>query len=92
MKKLVRHILDDDNKQQKQKKQKRIKLILADGAYDSNKNFKFLNEKRIQSAIKAKRNSTASSKNTITRNKKKLFIKQKISLNGKRKEDMDKDG
>ena len=58
-------------------------MILADGSYDSNENFKFLNEKRILPAIKVKRNSIISSKNSITRNKE--VIHQKDFLKWKKK-------
>ena len=44
----------------------KIKSFIGDGAYDSNENFKYLKEKRIQPIIKVKRNSTISSKR-ITR-------------------------
>ncbi len=48
----------------------RIKSFLADGAYDSNENFKYLkDEKRIQPIIKVKRNSIISSRNNPVRNK-----------------------
>ena len=44
----------------------KIKSFLGDGAYDSNENFKYLKDKRIQPIIKVKRNSIISSKK-ITR-------------------------
>ena len=47
----------------------KIKSFLGDGAYDSNENFKYLNEKRIQPIIKVKRNSVVSSRNNKIRNK-----------------------
>jgi Transposase DDE domain len=40
----------------------KIKSFLGDGAYDSNENFKYLKEKRIQPIIKVKRNSIISTK------------------------------
>ena len=43
-----------------------IKTILEDGAYDSNENFKYLQEKEILPGIKVRKNSTISSKR-ITR-------------------------
>ncbi len=47
----------------------RIKSFIGDGgAYDSNKNFKYLKEKRIRPIIKVKRNSIISSKNNKIRN------------------------
>ena len=47
----------------------KIKTVLADGAYDSNKNFKYLNEKRILPGIKVRKKSIASSKNNKIRNR-----------------------
>ncbi len=49
----------------------KIKSFIGDGgAYDSNKNFKYLKEKRIRpTIIKVKRNSIISSKNNKIRNK-----------------------
>ncbi len=47
----------------------KIKSFIGDGAYDSNKNFKYLKEKRIRpTIIKVKRNSIISSKNNKIRN------------------------
>jgi hypothetical protein len=46
----------------------KIKSFIGDGAYDSNENFKYLKEKRIQPIIKVKRNSIISSKNNKIRN------------------------
>ena len=47
----------------------KIKSFIGDGAYDSNGNFKYLKEKRIQPIIKVKRNSIISSKNNKIRNR-----------------------
>ena len=48
MKKLVENVLKiKPNK-------KKIKSLLGDGAYDSNDNFRFLNEKKIDPIIKVK--------------------------------------
>ena len=47
---------------------KKIKSVLADGAYDSNTNFRYLEEKKITPAIKVRRNSIVSSKNNRLRN------------------------
>ena len=62
MKKLVKHVLNTPHHNEK------VKSVLADGAYDSNENFGFLNDERIKPAIKVKRNSVVSSKNSKTRN------------------------
>ena len=49
---------------------KKIKSVLADdGAYDSNTNFKYLQEKKITPAIKVRRNSIVSPKNNRLRNR-----------------------
>ena len=47
----------------------KIKSFMGDGAYDSNENFKYLNDKRIRPIIKVKRNSIISSKNNKIRNR-----------------------
>ncbi len=62
MKKLVGHVLDSHQHN------KRVKSVLADGAYDSNANFRFLDGERIKPAIRVRRNSVASTKNSKTRN------------------------
>ena len=63
MNKLVEHILKNNNNNMN------INSVLADGSYDSNKNFKYLYEKNILPGIKIKKNSITSTKNTNTRNK-----------------------
>ena len=47
MKKLVKHILNSNHNE-------KVRFVLADGAYDFNENFKFLNDKRIKPIIKVK--------------------------------------
>ena len=47
----------------------KIKTVLADGAYDSNKNFKYLQKKRILPGIKVRKNSINSCKNNSLRNR-----------------------
>ena len=64
MKALVDHVLERN----KNKNSKIKTVVLADGAYDSNKNFKYLNEKRIQPGIKVRKNSITSTKNNKVRN------------------------
>jgi Transposase DDE domain len=63
MDKLVEHILKSSNNNIN------INSVLADGSYDSNKNFKYLYEKKILPGIKIRKNSITSTKNTNTRNK-----------------------
>lgn len=62
MDKLVEHILKSNNNIN-------INSVLADGSYDSNRNFKYLYEKKILPGIKIRKNSITSTKNTDTRNK-----------------------
>ena len=62
MKKLVKHALSTRHHKEK------VESVLADGAYDSNENFRFLNDERIKPVIKVKRNSVVSTKNSKARN------------------------
>ncbi len=81
MKKLVENVLNNNHNK------KKIKSLLGDGAYNSNNNFRFLNEKKINPIIKVKRNSVISSRNNKIRNKE-VIQQTKDFSNGKRKEDM----
>jgi transposase len=65
MDKLLKHVLKRNNKGSAIK----VKSVLADGAYDSNENFKCLEENKIQPGIKVRKNSIISSKNAGSRNK-----------------------
>lgn len=80
LKKLVNSILDgstttttttttSSNSESIKKKVIRIESVLADGAYDSNSNFQYLQEKRIKPGIKVRKNSIVSSKNNRLRNR-----------------------
>jgi hypothetical protein len=52
-----------------------------DGPYDSNKNFKYLYEKKILPGIKIKKNLiTSTKKNTNTRNKERSYITTTIFI------------
>lgn len=62
LKKLVNQVLDNHDK-------KKIKSALGDGAYDSNANFRYLQEKKITPCIKIRKNSVVSPKNNRLRNK-----------------------
>jgi hypothetical protein len=64
MPKLIEHILKRQNKNKKF----HIKSVLADGAYDSNKNFKYLEMKKIRPSIKVRKNSIITRKNNMLRN------------------------
>ena len=88
MKALVEHVLERNKN-----KNYKIKIaVLADGVYDSNKNFKYLNEKGIQPGIKVRKNSIISIKNNKVRNSEVRSQTKQTSSNGKRKENMDIDG
>lgn len=63
MKKLIEHVLNNNSKKVK------IKSVLADGASDTNKNFRYLQEKGITPGIKIRQNSVISPHNNRTRNK-----------------------
>jgi hypothetical protein len=63
----------------------KIKSFIGDGVYDSNENFKYLKEKRIQPIIKVKRNSIVSSIRITRYGIEKLDFKQKIIIKGKEK-------
>lgn len=54
MKKLVKDVLNNHNV--------KIKSFLSYGSYDSNENFRYLKEKKIQPIIKVKSNSIISPK------------------------------
>jgi hypothetical protein len=47
----------------------KIKSVLADGAFDSNANFRYIEDKRIKPGIKVRNNSIVSPKNNGLRNK-----------------------
>ena len=73
MLRLIEHVLKrNDNRDIKIKS-----AFLGDGAYDSNENFKYLQKKRIQPAIKVRRNSTVISlKNNSLRNRTEVYSHQ----------------
>ena len=68
MKKLVDRVLKIDPLPLLPRKIK-IKSVLADGAHDTNKNFRYLQKNRITPAIKVRKNSVISPKNNKLRNK-----------------------
>ncbi len=84
MKVLVKSVLLERNNNKKYK----IKKVLADWAYDSNKNFKYLlQKKRIMPGTKVRNNSPSylHHKNNNIRNKEKLNCKQETFSNEKKK-------
>ena len=85
MKQLVEQVLNNNHNI-------KIKSFMGDaGAYDNMRISNILKEKRIRPIIKVKRNSIISTKNNKIRNREVEF-KQRIIINGKRKESMDNDG
>ena len=65
LRKLVIHVLDNSS----QPNTAKIKAVMADGAYDSNTNFRYLEKKRIRPGIKVRSNSIVSIRNNRLRNK-----------------------
>ena len=84
LKKLVNHVLktapDDKNKV------KNLKLVLADGAHDTNTNFRYLEKNGITPGIKVRKNSIISPKNNKLRNREsRLQTKDLLKWKTKRK-------
>jgi Transposase DDE domain len=77
LKKLVNQVLDGSSKTtsdtKPNKKIIKIESVTADGAYDSNANFQYLQEKGITPGIKVKSNSIVSERNNKLRNKEVLM-------------------
>ena len=65
LKKMINQVLDNSDDENKIK----IKSVLADGAHDTNRNFQYLEDKRIIPGIKVRKNSIVSSRNNKLRNK-----------------------
>ena len=87
LKKLVNHVLDSSSGSNDQPLNmiRRISAS-ADGAYDSNSNFRFLEEKGIKPGIKVRKNSIISSNNNRLRNKEaRLQSKDLLKWKKKRK-------
>jgi hypothetical protein len=71
LKKLVNHVLDSSSGSSSSDKQLNMKRRIsssADGAYDSNANFRYLEKKGIKPGIKVRKNSIISSRNNRLRN------------------------
>ena len=64
MRSLLKHILDNHDSENVS-----IKSVLSDIACDSNENFKCMNDKGIEPAIKERKNSVISYKSNRMRNK-----------------------
>jgi hypothetical protein len=64
----------------------KIRSVLADGAHDTNKNFQYLEDKKITPRIKVRKNSIVSSRNNKLRNKEgRLQTKDLLKWKKKRK-------
>lgn len=90
LKKLVNHVLDSSSGSGSNEKQlnmmRRISSSAADGAYDSNSNFRYLEKKGIKPGIKVRENSIISSRNNRLRNREvKLQSKDLLKWKTKRK-------
>lgn len=77
LRKLVNHVLDGSSSREPNTAIK-IKSVLADGAYDSNANFRYLQEKKIKPGIKVRSNSVISNRNNRLRNKEVYLQKQDL--------------
>jgi hypothetical protein len=84
LKKLVNHVLKTvPNEKNKVKK---LKLVLADGAHDTNTNFGYLEKNGITPGIKVRQNSIVSPKNNKLRNREvRLQTKDLLKWKKKRK-------
>ncbi len=84
IKKLINHVLDSSNSIDGESNTVKIKSVLADGAYDSNVNFRYLEDKKIKSGIKVRKNSIISNRNNKLRNKE-VILHTKDLLKWKKK-------
>ncbi len=83
LRKLVNHVLDSSSREPNTTK---IKSVLADGAYDPNTNFQYLEDKKIKPGIEARKNSVVSPKNNRLRNKESIRqTKDRLKWEKKRK-------
>ena len=80
LKKLVNHVLDSSRGPNTIK----IRSVLVDGAYDSNANFRYLEDKKIKPGIKVRKNSTISIRNNWLRNNE-VMLQSKDLLKWKKK-------
>jgi hypothetical protein len=74
---MLKTLIDQvSNRSSDKKKNKtiRIKSVLDDGAYDTNRNFRYLEEKGVKPGIKVRKNSIISSKNNRLRNKEVMLL------------------
>ncbi len=80
LKKLVSNVSDS-----REPNTVKIKSVLADGAYDSNANFQYLEDKKITPGIKVRKNSIISIRNNRLRNREVIIQSNKDLLKWKRK-------
>ncbi len=72
LKKLVKHVLNNNNNNNNtgtRRRKNKINSFIADVAYDSNANFKFLKDCNIKPIIKVRRNSVVSPRNNKIKNR-----------------------
>jgi transposase len=86
LKKLVNHALysSSSNSSSSESNMVKVKSVLADGAYDSNANFRYLEDKKIKPCIKIRKNSIISIRNNRLRNKE-VILQSKDLLKWKTK-------
>jgi Transposase DDE domain len=85
MPKLIEHILTNNN-------HIKIMSVIGDRSYDSNGNFKYLQNKRILPAIKVRKNSIITRKNNRLRNREVYSQLKDLLKWKKRRGHMEKDG
>ncbi len=79
--KLVNHVLDNHTT--------KIESVLADGAHDTNRNFRYLEENGITLGIKVRKNSVISIINNRLRNSREVRLQTKDLLKWKMKRKYD---
>ena len=78
LKKLVNNVLDDPDK-------KKTMPVLADGAYDSNSNFRYIEENQIMPGIKVRKNPVSPKNNRLRNWESRLQTKDLLRWKAKRK-------
>ncbi len=82
LKKLVNHVLKTIPDGEKNKK---MESVLADGAHDTNRNFRCLEQKGITPGIKVRKNSIISARNNWLRNREVMLQTKDDLLKWKKK-------
>jgi len=83
LKKLVNHVLKTIPADGK--KNRKIESVLADGAHDTNRNFRYLEQKGITPGIKVRKNSIISARNNWLRNREVMLQTKDDLLKWKKK-------